>query len=424
MMRISSIQAYNNGVSGIQNNYSNVTRTQEQISSGKRLLTPADDPVASTRLLQLSQERGRLDEYLSNLDAAEGSLQNEESILNSVENIIFRLQEIAVQAGDGAQDATDKEALAIEVEERLDEMLDLLNSRNSRGEYIFGGNQGKQEPFSFDPVSNSFVYNGDEGQREVQIASSSYLPITDNGKEIFADVPNETRVLVSQGTPNSGVSGVNKVELLDSAQFDAYFDTLVGQPQQASLSFTPNPLIPSGYDVFLIDANNPAPGVALPAGDVVLNTDGDLEITIAAMGEKLTVAGSPAAGDQIDITRQEKIGLLDTTKMLADTLRGYGTSVERQAATDYGVGLALQNLSNGLGSVLEVRTEVGARLNVVDSTRTSHEDVKLINQSLQSDLEDLDYAEALSRLSFQSVILEAAQQSFVKISGLNLFSRL
>ncbi|WP_426417603.1 flagellar hook-associated protein FlgL [Aestuariirhabdus sp. LZHN29] len=423
-MRISSIQTFNSGVSGIQNNYNDVTRTQEQVSSGKRLLTPADDPVASTRLLQLAQERGRLDEYLANLDAAEGSLQTEESILTGVENIIFRLQEIAIQAGDGAQDSSDKQALAVEVEERLDEMLDLLNSRNSRGEYIFGGNQGKQPPFSFDSVNNTYVYSGDEGQREVQIAGSSFLPINDNGKQLFVDIPNETRVLTAAGVPNSGNAVINNGDLLDSAQFDAYFDTLVGQPQQASLSFTPNAGVASGYDVSLIDANNPAPGVAIPAGDVVINGDGNLEVTVAAMGQKFAVAGTPAAGDQFDINRQERVGLLDSVAGLAQTLRTTQATPTGGWETIFRVGTNISNINNGHTTLLETRSEIGSRLNVIESTRSNHEDVKLINQSLQSDLEDLDYAEALSRLSFQSIILEAAQQSFVKISGLSLFNRL
>ncbi|RRJ85004.1 flagellar hook-associated protein FlgL [Aestuariirhabdus litorea] len=423
-MRISTVQAFSNGVKGIQDNYNNVTRTQEQVSSGKRLLTAADDPVASTRLVQLAQERGRLDEYLANLDAAEGSLQTEESILTGIENVIYRLQEIAIQAGDGAQDSADKQALATEVEQRLDEMLDLMNSRNSRGEYIFGGNQGKQPPFSFDAANSTFVYNGDEGQREVQIAGSSFLPINDNGKRIFMDIPNETRVLTAAGTPNSGSAVINNGELLDNAQFDAYFDTLVGQPQQASLSFTPNAGVASGYDVFLIDANNPAPGVAIPAADVTVNGDGNLEVSVAAMGQKFTVAGTPAAGDQFDINRQEKIGLLDSVAGLAQTLRTANSTPTGGWETIFRVGTNISNINNGHTILLETRSEIGSRLNVVESTRTNHEDVKLINQSLQSDLEDLDYAEALSRLSFQSVILEAAQQSFVKISGLSLFNRL
>ena len=88
------------------------------------------------------------------------------------------------------------------------------------------------------------------------------------------------------------------------------------------------------------------------------------------------------------------------------------------------VAASLINLDNGQATVLKARGEIGARLNVVDSTQTSNEDLSLINTSIKSGLQDLDYAEALSRLSLQSVVLEAAQQSYVKISSLSLFNKM
>ncbi len=86
------------------------------------------------------------------------------------------------------------------------------------------------------------------------------------------------------------------------------------------------------------------------------------------------------------------------------------------------VAVGLSNLDHGMISVDSARGNIGARLNVIESTQTDNEDVTLVNKSVQAELRELDYAEALSRLSFQTVILEAAQQSYVKISGLNLFN--
>jgi len=88
------------------------------------------------------------------------------------------------------------------------------------------------------------------------------------------------------------------------------------------------------------------------------------------------------------------------------------------------VAVAISNLDATYGQVLQTQGEIGGRLNVLESTENFTQDVTLINQSVQSDLRDLDYAEALSRLSFQSIILEAAQQSYVRISSLNLFGQL
>lgn len=77
-MRISTIQAFNNSVNGISRNYADLNRTFEQISTGKRILTPADDPVGSVRLLRLDQEQGLNEQYKTGMTEAKNSLSQEE----------------------------------------------------------------------------------------------------------------------------------------------------------------------------------------------------------------------------------------------------------------------------------------------------------------------------------------------------------
>ncbi|PXC08568.1 flagellar hook-associated protein 3, partial [Pseudomonas aeruginosa] len=129
-------------------------------------LTPADDPVGAVQLLQLNQEQALNSQYKSGITAAKNSLQQEETILNSVGTVIHRIREIAVQAGNGGLDASDKNALATELAQREDELLNLLNSRDASGKYLFSGSQGDTQPFVRNP-DGTYSYNGDEGQREV-----------------------------------------------------------------------------------------------------------------------------------------------------------------------------------------------------------------------------------------------------------------
>ncbi|NQD92111.1 flagellar hook-associated protein FlgL, partial [Pseudomonas sp. CrR25] len=197
-MRISSIQAFNNGVGGLGRNYSNLIRTQEQISSGNRILTAADDPVASVRLLQLEQQQAVLTQYKDNLTAAKNSLTQEETTLASVVNVLQRIRELAVQGGGGALSAEDRKSIAKELGERENELLNLMNSRNARGEYLFSGFLGKTEPFLRNP-DGTYSYLGDEGQRSLQVASSTNVAINDNGKRLFEDVANANRVLGNAG---------------------------------------------------------------------------------------------------------------------------------------------------------------------------------------------------------------------------------
>ncbi|QIJ01642.1 flagellar hook-associated protein FlgL [Stutzerimonas balearica] len=400
-MRISTLQAFNNGVSGLQRNYANVTRTQEQISTGNRILTPADDPVASVRLLQLDQQQSVLDQYNSNLTAAKNSLTQEEVTLNSVNTVLQRVRELAVQAGNGALDPEDRKSIASELREREDELLSLMNTRNARGEYLFSGFQGKTQPF-VRTGDGSYRYDGDEGQRKLQIASSLSVPISDNGKSIFENVTNAARLSVTKAA--SSALDISEPLVSDEVAFAGRGDITI------TFAASPNE---RNYTVS--DAN----GQSLGSG--TLEEAPEAENKLVVGGVTVFVSGTPTAGETITLTEDggPKQGILDTVGALRQALEDPGTG---NGAVRDAVGAALTNLDHGMVSVDAARGNIGARLNVIESTLTDNEDVALVNKAVQAELRELDYPEALSRLSMQSVVLQAAQQSYVKISGLSLFN--
>ena len=557
VMRISSIQAFNNGVSGLGRNYSNLIRTQEQISSGNRILTPADDPVASVRLLQLEQQQALLGQYKENLTAAKNSLTQEETTVTSVVNVMQRIRELAVQAGGGALSGEDRKAIAKELGEREGELLNLMNSRNARGEYLFSGFVGKTEPFQRNP-DGTYSYLGDEGQRSLQVAGSSNVAINDNGKRLFEDVSNANRIINALGVNNAAlptpplpatnipalptadqrvfvspglvqdnaafnsnfragepyslafisgtefriydsagadvtsevpggglidplVSGGNTINfrgmrfqldvVLQSGDNELDLDSLLadtttpGTPGINTHSFTLQSA-PTDFAVNRSSTNNSAAIVSpagisnqatfdsqFPTSGVVLRfTDdtnyevysqpvgpgspvlatgtvvGPYPATFSVFGADFTLS-APAAvvgGDEFGVQPQfqEQRSILNTISRLRQALESSITSPAGNLGVRDEVAIALTNLDNGMGKVLEVQTEIGARLNLIDTTEVDNEDVTLVNKAVQADLRELDYAEALSRLSFQTIVLEAAQQSYVKIAGLNLFNQL
>ncbi|WP_417779642.1 flagellar hook-associated protein 3 [Stutzerimonas xanthomarina] len=518
-MRISTLQAFNNGVAGIQRNYSNATRTQEQISTGNRILTPADDPVASVRLLQLEQQQNVLSQYNSNLTAAKNSLTQEEVTLNSVNTVLQRVRELAVQAGNGALDPQDRKSIAAELGEREDELLSLMNTRNARGEYLFSGFQGKTQPFARG-ADGSYSYQGDEGQRKLQIASSLNIPISDNGKSIFENVINAGRlasaVITNQpgstlsvsaalvqdevafsGNPSfpKGGIGIHFTSATDYVVYDLaapptafpvvdgesdlllasgtlndnqdksdtltfrgvhlQFDgvpvggeSIVVAPSVFAASvFTDPPELASATSTSITDSG--AFAKAFPSGKVsytiikgsstddrilTLSTDPALNFTFTS-GAGLSATDSQALKDlglSINMTGATPVGNVSLTRVeeqkqgVLDTIANLRSALESPANGNIGVrdavAVALTNLDHGMVSVDQARGNIGARLNVIETTQTDNEDVALVNKGVQAELRELDYAEALSRLSMQTVVLEAAQQSYVKIAGLSLFN--
>lgn len=419
-MRISTIQQFNSGVRGIQDNYSNATRTQEQISSGKRILTPADDPVATVRLLQLSQESNRLEQFSTNMTAANNSLTQEEAILNSVNNALQRIREIAIEAGDGSLTDADRQALASELGEREEELYNLFNSRNARGEYLFGGYQSSEQPFVKNP-DGSYSYQGDEGQRSIQIAGSKYVAINDNGKDLFVNVANVNRVNTEADAANTGSGRISLGVVENKSAYDTTFYP------QGSVSIVIGATADS-YEIVDSGGNPLTPPVT---GQLEENDEGGYTVRYA--GVAVTLDGDFAAGDSFSIstgdstpgsTNRETRSVLETVALLRSTLEDGTSSTEDKLVRRDVVAVSLENLDNAMNKVLSVQTTIGARMNVIESTLTENEEVSLINTSVTSELQDLDYAEALSRLSLQSVVLEASQQSFVKVSGLSLFNLL
>jgi len=418
-MRISTLQAFNNGVNGIQRNYANATRTQEQISTGNRILTPADDPVASVRLLQLEQQQSVLGQYNDNLTAAKNSLTQEEVTLNSVNTVLQRVRELAVQAGNGALDPQDRKAIAAELGEREDELLSLMNTRNARGEYLFSGFQGKTQPF-VRSADGSYSYVGDEGQRNLQIASSLNIPISDNGKSIFENVTNAGRLQTAFDntlTPGSTL-GVSAPLIQDEVAF-------AGTPSFPAagigVRFT------SETDYVIYDLNAPPADPSDLADPLILasgklDSDSGRSDELVFRGVALQLDGAAVGGETASVTLtpdSNKQGLLNTIAGLRKALEepGVASNGVRDA-----VAVALTNLDHGMVSVDAARGNIGARLNTIETTQTDNEDVTLVNKGVQADLREVDYAEALSRLSMQTVVLEAAQQSYVKIAGLSLFN--
>lgn len=443
-MRISTIQAFNIGVQGVQDNYSKVTRTQEQVSSGKRILSPADDPVASVRLLQLDQQANKLAQYDTNLTAAVNSLTQEEATINAINNNLQRVREIALQAGNGALGQADRQALAQELAEREDELAALFNSRNARGEYLFGGFQSQTPPFVKEP-DGTYTYKGDEGQRSIQIAGSKQVAINDNGKKLFVDVPNVNRVVTSADAGNSSDVRISLGVVEDKARYDGRAAEGFVVPNPVDPDNLPNPqdvpfypndrvTIEIGDDGTYVIYDVPEPPTdrtALAGGAIQPNDDQSYQIRFG--GVVVTLDGELTEGDQFQITRgavdggelvQEKRSILQTVAELRNTLETTGDSREDKLLRRDQLGIAVQNLDNGMNQVLGVQTSIGARMNVIESTQNENAEVKLINQGMTAQLSELDYAEALSRLSFETVVLQAAQQSFVKVSGLSLFNLL
>lgn len=389
-MRISTQQIFGRSLNNMQDANNQLQKTQVQISTGKKILTPADNPYATTRISQINHSLSMNTQYQRNIDLAQNRLEQQDSLLDSISSVLLRVRQLTTQAGNGTLNVEDRQFIADELKQRLDQLAGLMNSKDSGGEYVFAGFQGHQTPFVKE--QGSYVYKGDEGQRYVQIDMQVNVAISENGKGLFVDIPNGAYGKVQT---TSTTAKITAQSIVDDAALKGFY------PHDLEISFDGT--------TFQATSN----GVAVPAtydAATGVVTVGGVEFTVEGM----------EAGDEFRVETRPKQSILNTLERLIS-----GLESERGQAEYFNlIDSTLDSLSNAETSILSARSRVGARLNTVESTKEMLGDVTVLNKEVLSDLQDLDYAEAISQLSMQSFVLTAAQQTYAQVTRLSLFDYL
>ena len=413
-MRVSTHLVFQRSLTGILNAQAKVSVTQEQISTGKRVNQAADDPAATASIYRIRKEIATTGHYLRNGTLAEGELLLEESIFQSIESSIQRVRELVVSAGNGAIGFEERKGIAAEVEQRLDEMLNYLNSKGANGEYMFAGHQGQIKPFAVNPAGG-FQFQGDEGQRVLQISSELSVAVRDSGKGIFADIPEPENFSTRVAGANAGTGAINPGHVMNQEDFSRFHPQNIQIEFATANTFTVQ-LTPSGVDVGV--TSGAQPGYVI--GNAVEYTAGQ---PIEFEGMRIELSGVPQAGDDFFIDSDPVVtqGLLNSVDTLFAGLSSIGDSAAEQLDLDEMLADALVSLDAARESLSVARGQLGARLNVLETAEIGNENWKLLNQTTLSELEDVDYTEVISRFSLQTVALQAAQQSFARVSSLSLF---
>lgn len=412
-VRFSTLQINRQGLNGLLDVQSAATRTQQQIATGKRVLTPGDDPVAATRILQLTQELELNARYDTNAAELQNRLEREDVALSNINELLQRAQELVLQAGDGALAQEQRGFISIEMKGIVESMAQTMNSRDGNGNYIFAGLDGQEQPY-VKAGDGRFRYQGDEGQRSIQLGPNSFIKANDSGKKLFEDVPSAVTSLYAVANPrNQGVPAaeIGSAQVIDQTDFDEFY------PEDVVIEF--RPLDDVSPPALTYNVKQVSDGKLLKENGVYQS--GEL---IEFAGAGVRISGSPAVGDTFVINSSQNKGLLATLEDFSLQLDNLTDSPEdRQALTDH-IANTLANLDSAQTRLLEGQSSVGARLNLVESTRTSNADIRLATQASLSELQDLDFAAAVSQLSQETFILEAAQASFARVSGLTLFNYL
>jgi flagellar hook-associated protein 3 FlgL len=373
-----------------------VVDTQQQVSTGLRVNTPSDDPVAAARIAQLDASLTRLDQYHANSLFARNQLGLEEEALTEAIGNLQRIRDLTLQANNASTSAADRQIIAREINQQRSALLALANTTDVDGRHLFGGYRETATPFVADP-GGTIVYNGDQGQRTLQISDSRFVAINDSGADVFQRIAegNGTFVL-GTGAANTGTGVLGSSSVVDASSWVA--DTY-------TISF----VSPTSYEV------------RDSANTVVATGPFSPSHTLSFAGIELRIDGQPAAGDTFTVAPSGQRDLFSTLDRLVGAIESPGGNPADRARLNSNIGHRLADLDNALAHLIEKRSEIGARVRALDQQEALNADFAVHLKTTLSAVRDLDYAEALSRLSQELFGLDAAQQAFARAQNLSLF---
>jgi flagellar hook-associated protein 3 FlgL len=396
-MRVTQSLNQSQFLSAIETLESNLSQTQNQISSNLSFTTASQNPTAAGAVDNYNQALAQSQQYDTNANSAQTRLSTEDSTLSQVQTQLQSLRDLALEANNSSLSNEDRTAIAAQATQIQNSLLALANTQDGNGEYLFGGFSTQTQPFTLS--AGGATYNGDQGQRQVQIAAGQTVADSDSGDAVFGQIKtgNGTFTATAAST-NTGTAVLGATTVSNAGAYAAGNGLY-------SINFT----APGTYEVR--DSTN-----ALVSSGTY--TDGG---TISFAGIQVTLTGQPAAGDSVAVAPSSNQSLFTTVQNLVTALKSGVSTSAQTAQLNNAIGTSINNLDQALNQTSNVRASIGGRLNSITTQQSVSGSQQIQLQSNISSLQSLDYAGAITTLDQQNTTLSAALQAFSLTQGLSLF---
>ena len=393
--RISTPMLYQQSISTLQSRQADLSKLQQQLATGQKLLTAKDDPVGAGSAVALDRALAELEQFGANGNAVRHRLGLQENALAQAGEVMGRIGTLAIQANGGTLSDGDRRAIAIEVGSLRTALVDLANTPDGTGRYLFGGSQDGSPPFA--SVSTGVAYGGDQTRRSVEVAPQIFVQDTLPGSEAFMRIrAGDGRVDAGADAGNSGGGVIGGFGVADSSLWS-------GGSYRVSF----------GADGTY--AVEDAAGATVASGT---HSPGE---TIAFDGLRMSIGGAPADGDAFHIGPAPARSVFDTIDQLVGALAMDPTTDAQRTAQQNALQSAMRNVATAQEHLIDVRADGGAGLSMIEQAEELRAAHGLTIETTLSGVRDLDYAEAIARFELEMVALEAAQLSFMQMQRLSLF---
>lgn len=396
-MRISTQALHQQGVAALLDRQAALARTQQQLTTGSKLIRAADDPSGAELAQRLDHAVASLGHLERGANLLTSRLSMQDAALSDSGDYLTRAREIAVQANTATVSAQDRALLAVEVRHIRKEMLNIANRQDGNGRYLFAGTRDGVVPFN--EAGGVVSYAGDDGRNRVEVAPDLALQDADPGSDVFMRPrTGDGQVRAAAAAANTGTGVVRSASVTD-------FTAWAGR--SLSLQFT----APGSWQ--MMDGATVVATGTYQAGDA-----------INAGGVSVQLSGAPAAGDTFAVGPAPRKDVFATLEDLADALEAPAASATERARQAGQLGAALSDIAVAQEHFLGLRASTGARLNTLDAAANRRADDEVSLKSVLSDLRDTNYAEATTQLQLQLTAIEAAQRTMLRVQSLSLFDKM
>jgi flagellar hook-associated protein 3 FlgL len=395
-MRIGTAYMHSATSAQIAKTQADLFATQNELSSGKRVNSPSDDPVSSALISTSRASVSAQDAFSQNHSFLDGELRNLESTLGSVGDAISSAKDAIASANNTTYTNTDRQTVAAGLIATRNQLLTLANTRGSDGQYMFSGFQSGAAPFS--QAGSTVSYSGDNGSRGVLVGPSWTIPSNSDGATVFMNIPTGNGVFATAVDPaNTGNATIDSGGITNPS-------LLTGHNYEIRIPAS------GTYDVYDTTLNTLVSSGTYSSGSA---------ISIAGMRVQLT--GTPAIGDKFQINASTSQSVFATLNQAITALQTpVNNDADRAKLTD-ALRAASSSLDQAYNAALTQRSDVGERMTALDLANQTAQNAKLNGQTRLSDLEDTNYADAASRLASQQTALQAALAAYSKTGAGSLF---
>lgn len=392
---ISTLTFRTNALDSMEALQAEISKTQEQLSTGKSIQTAADNPTGMAQVNQFNMELSASQQFVTNGNLASGNLNLENQALTDATNLLQSARDLALEANNASLSATQRQDIATQLNQQLQQLVDISNRTDANGNYLFGGYASSTQPFTQN--GGSVSYGGADQVSQVQISENQRISAGDTGSSVFMNLPaGNGTFTTAAGAANTGTASIGPGTVTNPSQW-----------------------VPDTYTITFTDATDykvtNSSGATVTTGTYDATSGG----TVSFNGIQATLSGNPATGDTFTIAPAGKSSAFATLSSLVTTLKST-TLNSGQMATQ--ISQSIEQIDAALNNFGNVQASVGGRINAVTASQSTAQSRQTDLQTSISNIADTDYAKATTQLSSQEVALQAAEESYASLSKLSLFN--